>query len=88
MEKEITMWQEVTNIGKKKQAVTIYFALKGKACDACIEISKEKLLSDDDVNKIINKLDGLSWGIVFWTIVVDIPLINFYLSKSITPRNK
>ena len=57
--KEIELWQEVTDIDKKKQAVTIYFALRGKARDACIEISKSELLADDGVSKLIKKLDDL-----------------------------
>ena len=34
--KEVELWQEVTDIDKQKQAVTIYFAFRGKARDACI----------------------------------------------------
>ena len=57
--KDISLWRAITSEDKKKQGVLIYFALKGKARDACRDLSEAVLTSDTGYEKVLEKLDSL-----------------------------
>ena len=58
-EREIKIWQCVTDLEKKKQAPAIYLSLEGQARQCCADIKVETLHSDSGVDELIKKLKTL-----------------------------
>ena len=57
--KDIKIWQELTDLDKKKQALAIHLTLSGKARQASGEINVEDLKKDTGVDTLLTKLDNL-----------------------------
>lgn len=57
--KEIDFWRIAANIKDEKQGAAIFLSLKGKSCEAVLEITKEEIFGADRVTKVISKLDEL-----------------------------
>ena len=57
--KEIKIWQPLTTLEGKKQALAIFLMLSGQAKEAALELELDVINADDGVNKLLEKLDGL-----------------------------
>ena len=57
--KDILLWTQLTELDKKKQAISIHLSLTGLARSASSEIPAEDLSKDNSVNILLDKLDGL-----------------------------
>ena len=58
-EREIKIWQCVTDLEKKKQAPATYLSLEGQARQCYADIKVETLHSDSGVDELIKKLKTL-----------------------------
>ena len=58
-ERDIKIWQCVTNLEKKRQAPAIYLSLEGQARQCCADIKVETPDSDSGVDELIKKLKTL-----------------------------
>ena len=56
---ELEIWQLVTDLEKKKQALAVTLSLTGKAREAALNIKAEDLNSDEGMNTLIETLDKL-----------------------------
>ena len=56
---DLKIWCSLTSIEKKKQALAVHLSLSGRARIASSEISPVSLESDDGINVLLTKLDGL-----------------------------
>ena len=56
---ELEIWQLVTDLEKKKQALAITSSLTGKDCEAALNIKAEDVNSDEDMKTLIQTLDKL-----------------------------
>ena len=54
---EVEIWQLVTELDKKKQALALTLSLSGKAREAALNIKAEDLNKDDGMSTLITKLD-------------------------------
>ncbi|KAL3048787.1 hypothetical protein OYC64_008293 [Pagothenia borchgrevinki] len=54
---EVNVWRRVTELDKKKQALTVALGLEGRARESSMEIPAEDLDSDDGMAKLLAKLD-------------------------------
>ena len=54
---ELEMWQLVTDLEKKKQALAVTLSLTGKAREAALNIKSEDLNSDEGMKTLIQTLD-------------------------------
>ena len=57
--KEIKLWQICCPLGKNQQAPALVLSLQGKAKEAALELEVSQLSSENGVNLILEKLDGL-----------------------------
>ena len=57
--KQIQLWQICCRLEKKQQAPALVLSLEGKSKEACLELDISELNSDDGVQKVLTKLDGL-----------------------------
>jgi hypothetical protein len=57
--KEIKVWQKLTDIIVSKQGPAILLSLEGKARDAILELDIDEIAADGGVKKIIDKLDSI-----------------------------
>ena len=55
--KDVQIWQVLTDLDKKKQALAIHLSLSGRARVASSELSVAALNKDDGVETLIKKLD-------------------------------
>ena len=58
-EKEIKIWQVLTELPAKKQGLSLYLSLSGKAKKAALKIDLEKLKKDTGIQTILERLDKL-----------------------------
>ena len=56
---DVTIWTDLTDLPKEKQALAIHLSLSGRARIASSEIAVADLKKDDGVSTIIKKLDNL-----------------------------
>ena len=56
---EISMWQLVTDLDQKKQALAVTLCIIGRAREAALEIKTEELNTDDDMKRLSTKLDSV-----------------------------
>ena len=56
---ELEIWQLVTDLEKKKQALAVTLSLTGKAREAALNIKAEDLNSDEGMKALIQTLDKL-----------------------------
>ena len=57
--KEVQLWKICCRIDKKEQGPALALSLTGSAREAALELEVTELNSDDGVDKLITKLDGL-----------------------------
>ena len=50
---EISMWQLVTDLDQKKQALAVTLCLSGRAREAALEIKAEELNTDDGMKILL-----------------------------------
>lgn len=56
---ELSIWELVTDLDKKKQALAVTLSLSGKAREAALAISAPELNKDDGMNTLIQALDNV-----------------------------
>ena len=56
---EISMWQLVTDVDQKKQALAVTLCLRGRAREAALEIKAEELNTNDGMKILLTKLDSV-----------------------------
>ena len=52
---EIKIWQALTTLEVKKQALAIFLTLSGQAKEAALELELDVINADDGVNKLLEK---------------------------------
>ena len=67
--KEIEVWQLMTDVDKRKQALAVTLTLTGQARAKALELDVTELNSEDGMDKLISALDSL-----FKREVVDLAL--------------
>ena len=56
---EVTMWDLVTDLDKKKRGLALALSLQGKPREVALELDPAKLNADDGVTVLITELDKL-----------------------------
>ncbi len=59
VENEVNIWTRVTELDKKKQALTVALGLEGRARETAMEIPAEDLDSDNGMATLMAKLDDV-----------------------------
>jgi hypothetical protein len=56
---ELEIWQRVTDLEKKKQALAVTLTLRGQARTKALEIKAETLNTEDGMSELLNALDSI-----------------------------
>ena len=56
---EVEIWQKITDLDKKKQALAVTLSLSGQAREKALQIKADDLNKDDGMTTLINALDSL-----------------------------
>ena len=56
---ELSLWQDVTDVRKVNQASVVFMSLPDKMRQACGNLNKEQLRSDEGLTLLLDKLKGL-----------------------------
>ena len=54
---DVLIWKEVTDMGKKKQALAVHLTLKGRAKEVANRVPTEDKKKDDGLETLLAKLD-------------------------------
>ena len=57
--KELKIWQALTDLSAMKQDPSLYLSLTGKAKEAVLELNIDFICKEDDLEKILERLDKL-----------------------------